>query len=433
MTLEQTEPAAQAGRREWALPARGTSPDDVLAALRTFQGQNPDLLSTIMSIGINYGGDELESVRNQAHAMFSHDNNMVVDMRPGCKRIEDELMAICASLLCGGSPDVVTTISSGGTESIFNGVHAAKMRARRLRGDGFKPKWVAGWCAHAAISKACHFLDIELVRVPDKEYRADVEAMAAQIDERTIGLYASAPNWPFGRFDDVPALGRLALENDLWLHVDACIGGFVAPFAERLGRAVPPWDFRVPGVSSISADIHKWAYGMKPLSVVGWRDASLLEDHYVVVEDWPEMAYVTPGFGGSRTGGTTAAAWAVMNLLGEAGYLDLTARMLEVRDRLLEGLKAIDGIRLPIPEPELINVVYDGVDVTANQLLNGMHQRGWLHFSVLDPPLVQFILDPCAAEVLDRYLADLAEVVRLARAGQIEDVDPLLSYGMAGT
>ena len=133
---------------------------------------------------------------------------------------------------------------------------------------------------------------------------------------------------------------------------------------------------------------------MKPLSVVGWRDASLLDDHYVVVEDWPEMAYVTPGFGGSRTGGTTAAAWAVMKLLGEPGYLDLTSRMLEVRDRLVAGLKAIDGIRLPIPEPELINVVYDGVDVTVNQLLNGMHQRGWLHFSVLDPRMVQFILDP---------------------------------------
>jgi glutamate/tyrosine decarboxylase-like PLP-dependent enzyme len=152
----------------------------------------------------------------------------------------------------------------------------------------------------------------------------------------------------------------------------------------------------------------------------------------VVVEDWPEMAYVTPGFGGSRTGGTTAAAWAVMKLLGEPGYLDLTARMLDVRDRLVEGLKAIDGIRLPI-EPELINVVYDGVDVTVNQLLNGMYQRGWLHFSVADPPMVQFILDPCAAEVLDRYLGDLADVVRLARAGEIEDVDPLLAYGSAGT
>ena len=201
------------GGRAWALPAQGMAPEDVLAALRTFQGQNPDLLSTIMSIGINYGGEELEAIRNQAHAMFSHDNNMVVDMRPGCLQIEKELMAICAGLLCGGSPDVVTTISSGGTESIFNGVHAAKTRARRLRGDGFRPKWIAGWCAHPAISKACHYLDIELVRVPDKDYRADADAMAAAVDDRTIGLYASAPSWPFGRFDDIPALGRLALEQ----------------------------------------------------------------------------------------------------------------------------------------------------------------------------------------------------------------------------
>jgi len=430
MTLQQTSDTSAAAQRTWALPATGMPAEEVLATLRGLQAQNPELLSTIMSIGINYGSSELEELRNQAHALFSHDNNMVVDMRPGCLQIEQDLMQICASLLSGGEPGVVTTISSGGTESIFNGIHCAKTRARRLRGES-RPKWIGGWCAHPALSKACHYLDIELVRVPDKDYRADVDAMAAAIDERTIGLYASAPSWPFGCFDDIAALGRLALEHDLWLHVDACVGGFVSPFVERLGHPVPPWDFRVPGVSSISADIHKWAYGMKPLSVAGWRDESLLQDHYVVVEDWPEMAYVTPGFGGSRTGGTTAAAWAVMHMLGEPGYLDLTAKLLDVRDRVVESLRAIDGIHLPIPEPELCSVVYEGTDVTVNQLLNGMWQRGWMHFSVLDPPLVQFVLDPCASEILDRYFADLADVVRLSREGKIEDVDPLLSYGSA--
>lgn len=434
MTLQQaSEAATTAVRSEWVLPRERMTAEEVLAALRTLQGENPDLTSTIMSIGINYGSKELEEMRNQAHALFSHDNNMVVDMRPGCLKIEKELMEICASLLCGGQPEVVTTISSGGTESIFNGMHAAKTRARRLRGDGFRPKWIGSWCAHPALTKACHYLDIELVRTPDKDFRADVKAMAAAIDERTIGLYASAPSWPFGLYDDIPALGRLALEHDLWLHVDACVGGFVAPFVERLGYHLPPWDFSVPGISSMSADIHKWAYGMKPLSVVAWRDESLLQDHYVVVEDWPEFAYVTPGFGGSRTGGTTAAAWAVMHMLGQQGYLELTAELLDTRDRLLRGLKTIDGIHLPIPEPELCSVVYDGVDVTVNQLLNGMHQRGWLHFSVLDPPMVQFILDPCGSEVLDHYLADLADVVGLARHGKIEDVAPMLAYGSSDT
>jgi sphinganine-1-phosphate aldolase len=434
MTYEVTPTQAQASlEREWTLPREGMAADEVLATLSAYQAENPSLLSTIMSIGINYGGEELEAIRNQAHAMFSHDNNMVVDMRPGCLKIENELMDICAGLLSGGRPEVVTTISSGGTESIFNGIHTAKMRARRLRGDGFKPKWVGSWCAHPALSKACHYLDIDLVRTPDRDFRADVDAMAAQIDERTIGLYASAPSWPFGLYDDISALGQLALEHDLWLHVDACVGGFVAPFVQRLGYTVPPWDFSVPGVCSISADLHKWAYGMKPLSVVGWRDASLLQDHYVVVKEWPEFAYVTPGFGGSRTGGTTAAAWAVMHLLGEKGYLELTSRLLDIRQRVLDGLRSIDGIRLPIPEPEMCSVVYDGVDVTVNQLLNGMYQRGWLHFSVLDPPMVQFILDPCCGEILDRYLSDLAEVVELARDGKIEDVDPLLAYGSSGT
>lgn len=420
---------AYAGETQWDLPAEPMSRTEVLSALRSFRSDNPDLMSTIMSIGINYGSDELEEVRNQAHALFSHDNNMVVDLRPGCLRMEKELLATCARLLSGGRPEVVTTISSGGTESIFNGLHAGKIRARRLRGDGIRPKWVAGFCAHPALTKACHYLDIDLVRVPDKGFRADVEAMADAIDDRTIGLYASAPNWPFGLYDDIPQLGRLALENDLWLHVDACIGGFIAPFVERLGHRVPPWDFSVPGVSSISADVHKWGYAMKPLSVVGWRDKSLLDDHYVVAADWPEGPYVTAGFGGSRTAGTTAAAWAVMHFLGEPGYLELAARIVDIRRRLVEGLASIDGIRLPIPEPELCNVTYDGVDVTVDQLLNGLWQRGWLHFSVVDPPLVQFVIDPLASEIIDRYLEDVADVVSLARAGKIADVNPLLSYG----
>lgn len=422
-----------AGETQWDLPPERSSSAEVLSMLRAFRSENPDFMSTIMSIGINYGDEQLEEIRNEAHALYSHDNNMVVDLRPGCLKMEKEMLAICARLLSGGRPEVVTTISSGGTESIFNGLHAGKLRARRLRGDGFRPKWIGGFCAHPALTKACHYLDIELVRVPDRDFRADVDAMAAAIDERTIGLYASAPSWPFGLYDDVPRIGQLALENNLWLHVDACVGGFVAPFVQRLGYTLPPWDFSVPGVCSMSADVHKWAYGMKPLSVVGWRDGSLLEDHYVVAADWPEGPYVTAGFGGSRTAGTTAAAWAVMHTLGEPGYLDLTARIIAIRERLLEGLAAIDGIRLPIPEPELCTVVYDGVDVTVDQLLNGLWQRGWLHFSVVEPPLVQFVIDPLASEILEKYLADVAEVVELARSGKIEDVNPLLSYGGAQT
>ena len=420
------------------LAHEGMSRDDVLAALRGFLDDfslhrtedDPEFLKTVMSVETNYGGDELEELRNQAHALFSHENPIMGRARH--RELEEELLGICAGLLSGGRPGVVATITSGGTESIFNGVHCARERARRQRPDVTRPKWVASHCAHPGITKACHFLGIELVRVPDRGFRADPEAMAAAVDERTIGIYASAPSFPFGLYDDVPALGRLALAHDLWLHVDACVGGFIAPWVARLGRALPAWDLSVPGVSSLSADVHKFGYGMKPCSVVAWRDSSLLQDHYVEVADWPAETYVTAGFGGSRSMGPVAAAWAVMHLLGERGYLELTARILANRDRLVAGLSAIDGIRLPIGEPELNIVTYQGVDVTVGQLLNGLGERGYPHFDVADPPLVLLVVDPCASGIIERYLADVAEVVALAREGRIEDAGPGSGYGILG-
>ena len=398
----------------------GMTQDAVLHALAVLKEANPGLRKTLISLGVNYCGDDVFDVATRAQKLFAHDNNVWVEACPGSLEIERDVLAFSAGLLSGGEAGVLATMTSGGTESIFNAVHAARERAAKLRPDVTNPKWICSFNAHPAITKACHYLGIELVRMPDKAFRADVEAIAAAVDERTIGIYGSTPCFPFGLYDDIPALGKLALERDLWLHCDACVGGFLAPFFARLGEPVPPWDFSVPGVTSISADIHKFAYGLKPASVTAWRDGSLLEYHRsgVVVNDWPLGHYESAGFVGSRPAGSVAAAWAVIHLLGEQGYLERTREVLRVRNALLTGLAAIDGISFPVPSPELQIVTYAGDGgVSVDQIMRGMEERGWIHFSDAAPPLLMFVIDPSAGEILDDYLSDLAAVVRLAREG----------------
>ena len=401
------------------LPKEGMSADQVLEALQGFKAANPGLMKTLMSLGVNYCGDDVFDIATRAHTLFAHDNNVWVEACPGSLEIERDVLAFAAGLLSGGEAGVVATMTSGGTESIFNAVHAARERAAKLRPDVKDPKWICSFNAHPAITKACHYLGIELVRVPDKDFRADVEAIAEAVDDGTIGIYGSTPCFPFGLYDDIPALGRLALERDLWLHCDACVGGFLAPFFARLGEPVPPWDFSVPGVTSISADIHKFAYGLKPASVTAWRDCitARVPPLGVVVNDWPLGHYESAGFVGSRPTGSVAAAWAVTHLLGEEGYLARAREILRVRTALLEGLAAIEGVHLPIPRPELQIVTYAGDGVSVDQIMRGMEERGWIHFSDSQPPLLMFVIDPSAGAILDDYLADLAGVVERAREG----------------
>lgn len=411
-------------------PRTGATRKEVIDDLRRYKERDPLLDRTFMSIGTNFGRDELHDVLNEAHALFAHENNMVVFARPGSKEVEDQLLDFCASALSGGVAEVVATITSGGTESIFNAVHAARERARALRPDITRPKWIASFNAHGALTKACHYLDIELFRVPDRDLRADIDRFAELIDSDTIGIYASAPNFPFGVYDDIQSLGALARQHDIWLHVDACVGGFLAPFAELNGEPIPPWDFRVPGVMSISADIHKYGYGLKPASVTAWRDLELLQYHHVVVCDWPMGTYVTPGFVGSRSGGPIAAAWAIMRHLGVEGYCDMARETFRIRDELLGGLRDIPGIEVLVEEPDLSILAFRGERVSVNEIVGGMQERGWVHFTVHNPELAMLVVDPAAGPTVSEYLQDLREVVAMLESGGKANV--MIAHTYAG-
>jgi len=250
----------------------------------------------------------------------------------------------------------------------------------------------------------------------------------------TIMLVASAPTYPHGVVDPIDALGALAQERGLWLHVDACVGGFVLPFARTLGYPIPPFDFAVPGVSSLSADVHKYGYAPKGASVILYRNDQLRLHQYFAHADWPGGIYGTPTLLGARPGGAAAAAWAVMHYLGEEGYLRLVKGMMETTARFIAGVRRIPGLRvLGEPHLTLFAIAADGLDIFA--LGDAMKKRRWLMDGQQLPPCLHVTVSPRHGEVLDAILADLAEAAAEVRArGDAPELsESAAMYGMLGS
>jgi glutamate/tyrosine decarboxylase-like PLP-dependent enzyme len=326
--------------------------------------------------------------------------------------------------ICGGGPEATGSVTLGGSESIFTALHAARERARACGQDG-PYEVVASETIHPAHAKACHYLGLRLVGVPYRDdLRADVDAMAAAITPATIAVCASAPQWPHHRFDDVEAIAALALERSLWCHVDACVGGYLAPFVRAAGWPVPAYDFSVPGVCSMSADLHKWGYAAKPASTVLFADGELAHWAPPPPVPWDCGTYATGSVAGSRPGASVAAAWAVLRFLGRDGFTDLAARTMTVRDRIVAGLDAIDGIRTR--STDLAMVIYGGADgVDSNALGDALVRRGWLVMRLVRPePMLQLLIDRLEDEFVEVFLGDVAAAVTDVRAsatGRVTD------------
>lgn len=396
------------------LPSAGWTQDQIDRGLAAFVDIDPPRDRTRLSIGVHYVSDEIQQVLQRAHNLFAP-HNAALSPRPGTREMEDEVLAISADLLAGGRAGVVTTMSASGTESSFNALYAAREWARATKPHVIRPKVVTSMSAQGAFTKVCRYLDLELVRASlGPDLRTDADAVAALVDDDTICIVASAPDWPFGYFDDITALGRLAIRHDLWFHVDATVGGFVAPFAAAAGEKIPPWDLSVPGVTSLAADLGTWAYGMKAASVVVWSDREHQAYASVTIDDWPIRTYETVGFAGSRTAGPVAAAWAVLHHLGRDGYELLTRHLMEGKRLYAERLSMLPGVELL--EPGLVNLNFRHHTMPVDAIVACMADRGWTHYTCDEPELVSIYLDASAVDVMDDYLADLADVLRAGSA-----------------
>ena len=370
------------------------------------------------------GGPSVHEVAEQAAALYLHENALNTKAFPSLGEIQAEVVRWTADLL-HGPPGTAGFLTSGGTESILCAVLAARERGRKDRGVT-APHMVVAESAHAAFHKAAHLFGVRLTKTPvSTDWTADVGAMAAAVTPETVLLVGSAPQYPQGVVDDIPAIAALARSAGANCHVDACMGGFVLPFVEMLGRPVPPWDFRVDGVTSISADIHKLGYAPKGVSVILYRDKTLRAHQTFVFDDWLGGFYASPNLQGSRSGLPMAAAWAVMQHLGVDGYLRLTEAMLTNADALRAGVRAIDGLRvLGDGAFHLVAMAADpksSRDLDVFALGDALLARGWFHDRQGPPDSLHSTVSNSNTGVMEAYLRDLAECVEETAARRASD------------
>ena len=399
------------------LPEHGTPWNGVRSQLEALRKEDTAESHGRLTVYSLKGSREVQEVCEQAHRMFFSQNALFTPYLPSVARMEHEVLEMALELLHSPS-DGAANITSGGSESLYCAVHAAREWAKVHRPQATAPEIIAPYSVHAALEKGCDLMGVRLVRVRlGTDYRGDVGAMRKAVTKNTIALVGSAPCWPYGLYDDIPALGRLASSEGLWFHVDGCLGGYLAPFAEAVGHPVPPWDFRVPGVTSISADLHKYGYAAKPCSSILWRNGDLREFHYQLIVDWPAGPYLSPGLTGSRPAGSVASAWAVMHFLGQDGYERLARRQLAVGRRLKEGIESL-GVYSVWPS-ELAVFAFGSEELDVQHVVAGMSARGWFMMGNPEPPLVHLTLDAVPDEVVEAFLSDLAAVTEDVRAGRI--------------
>ena len=402
------------------IPSAGRAIDDVIADLESKRDHDARWQEG-RTFGLVFdGGDTVREVAERAAALFLHENALNMAAFPSLASIQSEVVAWTAELLHAPGSGA-GFLTSGGTESIQCAVLAARERGRAERGV-HAGRIVVAESAHAAFHKSAHLFDMPIVTTPvTGDWTADVDAMAAAVDERTVLVVGSAPQYPQGVVDAIPAIAELAGSIGAWCHVDACMGGFVLPFAEMLGRHVTPWDFRVEGVDSISADLHKLGYAPKGVSVIVHRTKELRRFQTWTFDGWLGGFYGSPNLQGSRSGLPMAAAWAVIQHLGTDGYVALTRETLATADRMRDAVAAVDGLRVVgDPRYHLFAMSADAggaIDVFA--LGDAMRRRGWYHDRQGPPDSLHSTVSAGNAKAVGEWIDDLvasAEEVRGSRA-----------------
>jgi len=412
-------------------PEHGLPRDRLSAILEEEAARDVDWLGRMAS-GVNYiVSDEVVEVAKEAYLRFFSSNALYRSYFPGVARFEEEIVDVAADMFHG--PDATGSVTTGGSESILIAVKSARDRARAHHPRITEPEMVVPASAHPAFWKAAHYFGLIVRKVPlDLDHQVDLDRYRAAVGDRTVLLVGSAPSLTLGMVDPIPEMAALAAERDVNFHVDACVGGWFLPFAEDEGEVFPTFDFRTPGVTTISADLHKFGYAAKGASIVMSRDPEVYthqEFRFGAPERNPDW-YVTPSITGTRAGGAIAAAWAVIHHLGRDGYRKAARESLEFVRALQAGIDAVDGLRV-LGRPAMTIFAFtsedDGLDLFA--LAAGLTDRGWLVSRDVWPlPTIRFMQSLGHAHLLDRYLTDLTEVAAEVRQGAITAGDARADY-----
>ncbi len=416
--MSNTFPYADRFAVNRTFPDKGRSRDDVLEEMQTMATEEDKAWESGQCSGTMYCGDhDHYAFMNQAFGMYAHVNALQRDMCPSQTRFEGEIIAMTLDLFHAGAvtdSEPAGLVTTGGTGSILHAVLAYREYA--AQSGVSRPNFIKPETAHPAFDKACHLFGVELRRAPvdPSSTLADVDWIADNIDDQTIAMVGSACNYGYGTIDPIADMGGVALERGIGLHVDGCLGGFILPFGEQLGYDIPAFDFRVPGVTSISADTHKYGYAFKGTSVLSFRDKALRNSQYFYLTDWSGGKYTSPGIEGSRSGGLLAATWAAMVQLGREGYLRYAEQVFSTAQQMIAAVASHPELRILGQPTFLFSFTSDEFDIyLVNDFMRG---RGWRFNGQQYPNAIHMAVTRPQTQpgVAERFAADLDEAVAYA-------------------
>jgi glutamate/tyrosine decarboxylase-like PLP-dependent enzyme len=402
-----------------AMRFEGAPAGEVLAELEVFARGDADWRTGRILTGLYDAGGDAHAVAVEAYTRFLAQNALYINMYPSLAKLEREVVAAVAELLRGDG-DVAGNITSGGTESILLAVKTARDWSRANRPNVHTPQIVLPVTAHPAFHKAAHYLGLEVVVTPVDAtgFRADVAAFAAAMGPNAILGVGSAPNFSHGTIDPIAEMAAIARERGALFHVDGCVGGIYLSVLRRMGERVRDFDFAIPGVTSISADLHKYGYAPKNASVLLYRNRDLRSHAWFVCSSTTEYAVINPTVQSSRTGGPIAAAWAVMRLLGEQGFRRIVAESEAATRKMIETIATLGSVRV-LGDPDMCMFTLASDSLNVFEIDDEMRLRGWRllpQFACGGGPAnlhVSVSWANCAQ--VDAFLADLRDVITRMR------------------
>jgi len=401
------------------IPKQGLTREEILATLQAFKGRDMDWKTGRVWCYVYNPGEDPAEVTREAYLSFLTENGLDPTVFPSMLKLETEVVRAVIHLLRGDS-NAVGHLTTGGTESIMLAVKTARDKARAEHPGITRPEMVLPKTAHAAFHKAAHYLSVKpvIVDIDPRTFKVHAEDMRRAITPNTVLLVASAPNYSQGVIDPIGEIGKIAQGKNLLFHVDGCVGGLHLSFMRKLGYNLPDFDFTVPGVTSISTDLHKYGYAAKGCSVIMYRSREIRKYQIFACTDTTAYTLINPTVLSTKSGGPMAGAWAILNFLGEEGYMRIIQEVQEATRKLIDGVNSIDGLQV-LGEPAMCMFSFKSDVINVYQLADQMNQRGWYiqgQFSTpLTPRNLHISVNHGTIHNVDALLKDLRECVEIVK------------------
>lgn len=370
---------------------------------------------------VYHPGEERAALIKEIYNMYFSDNALNPTAMPSLAELEAETVSMCADLF-HGDENVRGNITTGGTESILMAVKTARDWAKKHKPHITKPNVVLPVSAHPAFMKAFHYFNVDFIPVElGSDYRANPAAMSAAVNKDTIMIVGSAPSYPHGLMDPIADIAAIAKEKNIFCHVDACIGGFILPFVKQAGYPIPDFDFAVDGVTSISADIHKYGYSSKGSSVILYKNSEIRKFQFSLYTKWNGGVYGSPTMTGTRPGGSIAGAWAALKAIGQEGYLEMAKVTMDVTKKIRAAIDAIPELEI-IGHPDMCILAFKSDKLDVFKLADELNKRGW-HFERQQlPPSLHFTINYIHRLAAEDFIADLKASVDVAKKFSLESI-----------